>query len=130
VSVVGAIPFTWSGQTFDPKALQISPGSAVGIASAFTQYQSSGFSISVHILNNGERLTLYFLDWDNEGRSESITITDLSTGTVLNTRTISNFQNGLYVSWLLGEFQGTSDIVITIQPIGATSPVVSGIFFN
>ena len=103
--------------------MQTSPTATTRIASAFTQYQSASFTINV----NGptQRVSLYFLDWDNAGRTETITIRDLTTNAILDTRTVSGFQGGQYLSWLI-----SGNVVIRVTPVGASSPVVSGIFFN
>lgn len=124
--VSGAINYTWAGQTSDPRALQSNPGGTNRIASAFTQYPGSSFKINVYVPSGQtQRVALYLLDWDNAGRTEKITITDLSTGAVLDTQTVSGFQNGQYASWVI-----TGSAVLTITPVGSSSPVVSGIFFN
>ena len=65
------------------------------------------------------------LDWDNAGRAETITISDLSTGAVLDTRTFSGFQGGQYASWMI-----SGNVVIRVTPAAGSSPVVSGVFFN
>jgi len=125
VNVVGAFPYTWAAQTADPRALQINPQDTFGIASAYTQYSSTSFKINIDSSNTSELLSLYLLDWDNAGRVETITITDLSTGVVLDTETASAFQGGVYYSW---KFSG--NVVVQVTPSGTSSPVVSGIFLN
>ena len=124
-TVVGALNYTWAGQTSDPRALQTAPGSPNHIASAYTQYAGSSFKININAGGGGQRVALYLLDWESAGRSEKITITDFFTGTVLDTQTVSDFQNGQYASWVV-----TGSVVMTITPIGWSSPVVNGIFFN
>jgi hypothetical protein len=126
MSVAGAFPYTWAGQTSDPRALQSNPQGSTRLASAYTQYPSTSFKINVDSpIGTNELLTLYLLDWDNEGRVETITITDLSTGVVLDTETASAFQGGIYYSWVI-----SGSVVVTVTPSGSSSPVVSGIFLN
>jgi len=128
VNVAEDFPYTWAAQTADPRALQINPQDTIGIASAYTQYQSTSFKINIYSPNTPfapERLSLYLLDWDNENRVETITITDLSTGVVLDTETASAFQLGVYYSWMI-----SGNVVVEITPSGYSSPAVSGIFFN
>lgn len=126
INVAGAIPYVWAAQTSDPRALQSGPGSSTGIAAAFTQYPAKSFAINVQGNTAAlHRVTLYLLDWDNSGRAETLTVTDLSSGAVLNTQTVSNFQSGMYLAWLT-----SGNISITVKPVGATSPAVSGIFLD
>ena len=122
-TVSGALTYVWAGQTSDARALQTAPSVTTRIASAFTQYPSASFTINV----NGptQKVSLYFLDWDNAGRTETVTIRDLTTNAILDTRTVSGFQGGLYLSWLI-----SGNVVIKVTPAGTYSPAVSGIFFN
>jgi hypothetical protein len=126
MNVTGAFPYTWANQTSDPRALQSNPQGTTRIASAYTQYPSTSFKINVDTpVATKEVFNLYLLDWDNEGRAETITLTDLSTGVVLDTETASSFQSGAYYSWLI-----SGSVVVTVTPSGTSSPVVSGIFLN
>jgi hypothetical protein len=126
LSVTGALTYTWTAQTVDPRALQSSPQSSLGIASAYTQYPSKSFKINVDSPTGTKQLlSLYLLDWDKEGRVETITITDLSTGAVLDSETASGFQAGTYYSWMI-----SGSVVVTVTPSGNSNPAVSGIFLN
>jgi hypothetical protein len=126
LNIAGATIYTWAAQTTDPRALQINPQDTAGIASAYTQYPSKSFEINVSLpLGEQQMLSLYLLDWDNAGRAETVTITDLSTGTVLDTETASAFQGGIYLTWTI-----SGSVVVTVTPSGTSSPVVSGIFLN
>jgi len=68
---------------------------------------------------NTHQVALYVLDWDRQGRAETITVTNYSSGSVLDTRSIpntnsssltytnttsTNFGNGTY---LIGTFPDT-----------------------
>jgi len=44
------------------------------------------------------QVVLYFLDWDNSGRAEMVTLLNANTMAPLDTsRNVSNFQNGQYL---------------------------------
>ena len=43
-------------------------------------------------------IELYMLDWEPAGRGEQIQISDATTGTVLDTETVSSFQRGVYLN--------------------------------
>lgn len=125
-SVSGNFNYTWAGLTPDVRALQTAPGSTNRIASTYTQYQSKSFYINVNINDGGTHtVALYMLDWDTTTRTQTITIQDLSTNTVLDVRTFSGFHNGVYAKW---DIKG--NVVITVAPMDYNIPVVSGVFFN
>ena len=125
-SETGGFAFTYANNTLDPRALQMSPGSSTGIASAFTDYYNTGFSLNVN-LNDGKShsVSLYLLDWDTTQRVETITISDASTGVVYNTETFSNFNGGIWANYTM-----TGNLKITVTPMAAPGAAVSGVFFN
>ena len=88
-------------------------------------YSATGLSLDVNILDGGSHsLSLYFLDWDNAGRIQSIEVLDASNGALLDSRTIAGFANGIYLTWALS---GHIKINIVSQVGNA---VLSGIFFG
>jgi hypothetical protein len=125
-SETGGFPYTWANDTLDPRALQSSPGSSMGIASAFSDYYKTGFSFNVN-LNDGKShsVSLYLLDWDTTQRAETVTISDASTGVVYNTETFSNFNGGIWATWTM-----KGNLTITVTPTAGPAAVVSGVFFN
>ena len=88
------------------------PGSSNRVAAVW--YSATSFTVDVN-LGDGQThdLELYFLDWDNKGRSEQVQISDAATGTVLDTETISSFTNGVYLDWKV-----SGNLVITITRRG------------
>ena len=70
-------------------------------------------------------LELYFVDWDSTTRSEQVQISNASTGTVLDTETISSFHSGVYVNW-----QVSGNVVITITTLTGANAVLSGLFID
>jgi hypothetical protein len=118
--------YTWAGLTSDPRALQISPGVSQGIASAYLNYYGQTFFININIHDVvPHRVALYLLDWDGTSRSETVTITDASTGALYDTEIFSGFHNGEYAIW---EMKG--NLRIRVTPKSGPSAAVSGIFFN
>src|SRR5260370_8535399 len=74
-----------------------------------------------------DECALYAVDWDNwgGGRSERVDMIDDNTGTVLNSQTLSGFQNGVYLVWNL-----TSSVTVRVTNLNPSSnAVVSGLFF-
>ena len=75
---------------------------------------------------NVHEVSLYLVDFDYNGRSESIEVLNAENGAVLsNPQTVSSFSGGEYLSWNL---KGNVEFVIT--DIAGTTAVVSGIFFG
>jgi hypothetical protein len=67
------------------------------------------------------------VDWDNNGRVETVQIVDANTGAVLDTRNLSNFANGTYLIWNLS---GHVRVNVTWTTGSGTNAVVSGVFFK
>jgi hypothetical protein len=114
--------WTWAASTTDPRALQI-PGGGSGVGS--TWYSASSFSLDVNIATGSHQLALYAVDWDSQGRSETIQIVDPATNNVLSSTSISNFTNGIYLIWNVA---GHVTIVVTAS--SGPNAVVSGVFFG
>ena len=70
-------------------------------------------------------MSLYALDGDLTGRAERIDVIDPSTGTVLDTRRISSFTNGEYLTWNL-----KGHVQFRVTSTGRPNAVISGIFFG
>jgi hypothetical protein len=126
VRVQGAFPYTWASQLNPIQGLQLYPGTDVSLASAYTQYQSQSFQIHVNVVDgNTHSISLCLFDFDHQGRVETVTVSDGFTGAVLDTETFQSFQSPTFATWLI-----SGNVIFTVSPVGATSPVVSGIFFN
>ncbi len=123
IEVVGATIDTWAATTADPRAPLIESGTSRN-ASAWT----SPTSLSVLVdLPSGQTndLALYALDWDSQSRSEQIQISSVANGVILDTRTISNFTNGVYLQWVI-----TGSVVVTVTRTGGPNAVLSGVFLD
>jgi hypothetical protein len=115
--------FAWTTNTTDPRALQLpsSTGRAAAVA-----FQATNFTIDLNLTDgNTHLLALYFLDWDNQGRSEQVQLTNATTGAVLDTETVSSFSQGVYLKWNV-----SGNIRITITRLAGPNVVLSGLFIN
>ena len=123
VTPSGESTYTWTTTSTDPRALQV-PGSSNRVAAVW--YSATSFTVDVN-LGDGQThdLELYFVDWDNKGRSEQVQISNASTGTVLNTQTISSFTNGVYLDW-----QVSGNLLITITREAGANAVLNGLFLD
>jgi hypothetical protein len=122
VSALGKNDYSWSDNTQDVRALQKTAGSS-RVAACW--YSSTAFNIDLKLTDGqAHRLALYFLDWDRSGRSQTIEVIDPD-GTVLNTQTISSFQDGLYLVW---DVRGT--VRIRLSRLSGPNAVVMGVFLS
>jgi len=116
-----ALSWTWAAGTTDVRALQTTGGRL-----ASTWYAGSSFSMNVNLADGQQHaVELYALDFDYRGRSETIQILDANSGAVLDTRSISNFSNGIYLVWNI-----TGNVNVQVTCNGGPNAVVSGIFFG
>jgi hypothetical protein len=114
---------SWSMATQDPRAPE-RPNSATRVAGCW--YSFNWFAMDFTSLDDRwHKLSLYFLDWDRLGRSQRIDLFEPTTGKLLDSRVISNFGDGLYLSW---EIRGAVQMRVTVLTGG--NAVLSGIFFD
>jgi hypothetical protein len=75
---------------------------------------------------NTHQVALYLLDWDSfYGRTERVDILDAN-NTILDSRSVSSFVNGLYLVWNL-----SGHVVVRITNTNPPSnAVLSGLFFR
>jgi len=126
----GTSGYCWAGSTSTASALEYGPpGTSNGSDSkrvAAAWYESLSFTIEVTD-GSSHQIALYFLDWDAEGREQQIQITDNNNdNAVLDTRTISSFQSGLWMVW---NVSGSVTFTISLTG-GGHSAAVSGLFFD
>lgn len=125
----GASTHTWAYPTSDPRAPQYSSASSTRIAATYYTGTSSTFSANLNLTDgNSHIVSLYLLDWSNNGRSEAIVITDAGSGAVLSTQSFTNFDNGQYAVW---NIKGNVLITVTVTSNGVLdNPLVAGFFFG
>ena len=113
----------WTSTSSQEQALEI-PNSSNRLAACW--FSSNVFTINVDFTDdNTHALALYALDYDDLGRSEQIQIQNASTGAVLDTSSISNFANGVYLQWDV-----SGDVVITVTCTAGKNAVIGGLFFD
>jgi hypothetical protein len=126
MSVTGEGFHTWTPATGDPRALVKTGNNNERIAAAL--FSPTRFEMNFNFTDGQtHRFALYSLDWEGNNRSQTFEIVDALTGTVLDTRTINNFNNGVYVVWhVKGEF------TVRVKNSGDArlNSVVSGVFID
>jgi hypothetical protein len=117
--------YTWNSSTGETRALQTGSGSSSRIA-ACDYSNSSSFTLNLNMSDGkAHQVAFYVLDYDARGRAETITITNASTGAVLDTESVSNFTQGKYLVWSL-----SGNVNVTFTNAGGLNEVVSGVFFR
>ena len=123
VTPAGQATYTWTTTSSDPRALQV-PGSSNRVAAVW--YSATSFTVDVNLADGQTHdLELYFDDWDNKGRGEQVQLSDATTGTVLDTETISSFTSGIYLDWKV-----SGNLVITITRTAGANAVLNGLFLD
>ena len=123
VTEAGGSTTIWAASTADSRGLENSSGTS-RVAEAWSSPTS--FTVNVNLTDGATHvLSLYAVDWDNQGRSEQIQISNAATGAVLATQTISNFSNGIYLDWSL-----SGNVQITFTRLAGPSAVLSGFFLD
>src|SRR5262249_56481479 len=93
---------------------------------AATWFSPTSFTVDVNLADGlAHRVSLYLLDWDNGGRSERIDVIDPSTGNVLDSRTVSSFQGGQYLSWTV-----TGHVQFRVTNLAGPNAVASAVFLD
>lgn len=109
--------WTWANPANDSRALN---------EDATCWYSPSSFSIYLSTNDNlTHQIALYAIDYDKQGRSETFTLTNPTTNAILDTRTISNFSQGIWEVWNI-----TGDVNVTVKQVAGPNAVLSGVFFS
>ena len=104
---------------------------AVGPPGGAAVYRSGSTPITITVDTTISGLTmhqisLYMIDWYNNGCLDTVTLTDANTGAFLDIRTVSAFSGGQYWVWNMA-----GNITFTLaRSGGGWCTVVSGIFFD
>jgi hypothetical protein len=125
VTPTGQSNYIWAGSTSDVRGLQKALSATDRIAASWYSYGS--FTIDVNF-NDGQQhqLALYCVDWDSGGgRVQTVNILDGASNALLNSQSLSSFQNGKYLVWKL-----TGHVIIQLTNNGMMNATVSGLFFN
>jgi len=120
--------YTWGTNVASGSALKT--GGGMNIASCWYRNlgnASPSLTLDVDVPSGSQTVALYLLDYDKQGRSESVAVTDLSNNPLDGPHAVSgtNFANGEYLLWTI-----TGEVHITITLVNGPNAVASGIFFG
>ncbi len=113
----------WAASTIDARALK-KPAASDRFAGAWCTYTNCSLDVNF-VDGNSHRVTLYCLDWYNQSAPETIQVVDADSNAVLDSRTISNFNNGLYLVWDL-----VGHVRFRFNRTGGQLASVTGVFFD
>lgn len=121
ITPAGQTQHIWAYSVPDRQALEkVSSPSRI----AACWYAPNSFQVGVNLLDgSAHKVSLYCLDWDFGNRSERVDVFDAATGTLLDSRTVSGFTNGTYLSW-----QASGAVVFKLTRLTGFNAVVSGVF--
>jgi len=70
-------------------------------------------------------VSIYAVDWDSRGRSETVQVLDGTTLAILDSETLSPFTNGVWLSWNV-----SGHVKIILTDLTGPNAVLSGVFFG
>jgi hypothetical protein len=111
--------WTWAYPTGDPRGLIILPPTRIGGA-----WFNNSFVADVTVTGT-HMVSIYAVDWDSQGRSETIQVLDGTTLAILDSETLSPFTNGVWLSWNV-----SGHIKIIVTDLTGPNAVLSGVFFE
>jgi hypothetical protein len=110
--------------TNDPRALQ-KPGTSDRLAASWTG--DHGFTLDLNLQDGqAHQVALYMLDFSRVSQMQRLDVIDAITGQILDTRDVTDFGDGRYLSWSLrGHIQ-----IRFINTANGKNATLSGIFFD
>lgn len=113
----------WSNSTTSSAALQDLVGTGRIAASWYSSY---GFTVDIDFTDQAvHQVAIYCLDWNGKSRVETISVLDGTSKAVLDTRSVSNFTNGIYLLWNV-----TGHVKLRIMRSAGPNAVISGVFLK
>ena len=123
VTSSGASTYTW---TRTPTQRRPSRIRAITSALPPAWESSTSFTVDVNLTDGqAHNLTVYAVDFDDQGLNEQIQILSAATGAVLDTKTLWSFSGGVYLQWVV-----SGNILIKVTNLSGPDAVLSGLFFD
>jgi len=118
--------YTYNHATQDDRALAgVDPaGNDEKRVAAAVRYGSE-IAFTVDAGATPRRLSLYFLDFDRQGRQQEVELQDAQSHEVLDEREISDFSGGRYLSWLIN-----NPVKVTIRQVSGENACIAGVFLD
>ena len=115
--------YSWADTTDEARALQ----KVNGDARIAAQMGGDGpYDIELNLTDGKlHQIALYALDWDRNGRDQTIEVRDAATGELLDKRELNGFNEGVYYLW---NVQGHVKLRVINQ--SKSNAALSGVFFD
>ena len=113
----------WNTTNSDPRLLKLA-GSGNGSVAVWEASGLAGFKLNLTD-NNWHKLAIYCLDGDQRGRSQRISLFDDASQAMLDSRVVTNFAGGKYLTW---NIRGA--VNVRLQNLGPVSSAISGVFLG
>jgi hypothetical protein len=115
--------YLWSDSTPDVRALQKANASD-RVAGCW--FQDSSFTVQINLADNRtHRLAAYFVDWDQNGRSQQVDVLDAASGALVDSQTLTDFGSGKYLIWDL-----KGNILLRFTKVTGNNALLMGLFFD
>lgn len=122
VSFGNALVWVWSSTPSSTAALLRPTGNRI----ASTWYQTGTFTVDVNLTDSAtHQVAFYVLDYDSKLRSERIDVIDATSGSSLDSRTVSGFTGGMYLVWNV-----RGKVTFKVTRVAGPNGVVSGVFLG
>lgn len=122
-SASGQQSHTWASSTADARALLKAASAAGRIAAVW--YTPGQMTVDLPFTGSQSRqIAAYFLDWDSLGRVQTVEVLS-GTGTVLDTRTVSDFSGGVWMVWSVG-----GHVRLRVTRVAGPNAVIGGLMFG
>jgi hypothetical protein len=115
--------WTWMAHMTAPSALLYPGASMDRIAACWYSFSQVAFDLNIAD-GRRHRLSIYFYDASASGRQENVEVVDRNTGAILDSRLMTNFSTGIYLTW---DVSGSVEVRLRPNNVNA---VASGIFFD
>jgi hypothetical protein len=123
LTAAGQASHTWQATTTQVRALQ---KAATADRLAATWFTPANMSLTLQASDSQyQQVALYFLDWDAQGRQQRVDVLDAQSGALLDSRTLSNFSQGVYLVW-----RTRGAVQFKLTRLAGPNAVVSGLFLN
>ena len=113
----------WAVSTSDTRGLQKATGTD-RFAGAWRNASEFYFFLKFNDAAAHE-VSFYFVDWERAGRQQKVDVFDQGTGNLLHSQTISNFGEGLYLTYNL-----KGNVRVRVSRIAGPDSVMSAILFD
>ncbi len=124
VSFDGRSDRIWSWSTTETRASLKAASTTDRIAAA--AQSTNALTVNLDMADtNTHRFAMYFLDWERTGRVQRVEIIDAVTGAVLDTQTMSSFQEGKYLVW---DIKG--DVKVRLTHVSGGNANMQAFFFD